>query len=310
MTTLTSSTKTNGQSDADPVDQRGYRGFETELRSPWWATWAIARTGLTLIVRRKAFWVLLGLALLEFLFLFATFYLVAQLEADMQGRNMGRFVEFLSRMADGSPQRYFEFMMAQATITMLLLAFAGTMLVGDDHRHGGMVYYLSRRLSSVQYVLGKLCSICLLVLLVTTMPALVLFVEYGMLQDDYSYFRENWTVVYGIVGYGLVMGVTLSLILMALGSWIHRTIPLVLSWAGLFAFLPAVTNVLYEEEFGDNWRLANLWYCMRLVGRACFGILNDYDRSMLPGVSVTLVVICLVSAAAVWPRVRAVQVVQ
>ena len=228
----------------------------------------------------------------------------------MQVRGAGKFVKSLSRLADGSAERYFEFMAAQAIITMLLLAFAGTMLVGDDHRHGGMVYYLSRRISSVQYVLGKLCSICLLVLLVTTLPALVLFFEYGMLQDDYTYFQENWSYIVGIVGYGLVMGVTLSLILMALGSWIHRTIPLVLSWAGLFAFVPAVADVLHSENFGDNWRLANLWYCMRLVGRSCFGILQDHDRSMMPGVSVTLVVVCVVCAAVVWPRVRAVQVVK
>ncbi len=310
MTNLTLTDASDGPSNADPVDQRGYRGFETGLQSPWWATWAITRTGLTLVVRRKAFWVLLGLALLDFLFIFATFYLVAQLQAGMQIGGMGKFIENLSSLADGSAERYLEFMGAQAIITMLLLAFAGTMLVGDDHRHGGMVYYLSRRISSTQYVLGKLCSICLLVLLVTTLPALVLFFEYGMLQEDYSYFQQNWSYIIGIVGFGLIMGVTLSLILMALGSWIHRTIPLVLSWTALFAFVPAVADVLHSEDFGDHWRLANLWYCMRLVGRSCFGILEDHHRSMMPSVSVTLVVVCVVCAVIIWPRVRAVQVIE
>lgn len=310
MVDLAQTEISNDQSIDDPVDQRGYRGFDIDLQSPWWATWSIARTGLMLVVRRKAFWVLIGLALLDFLFAFATFYLVAQLQAGTEARGLGKFVEGLSELADGSAEHYCEFMMAQGTITMLLLAFAGTMLVGDDHRHGGMVFYLSRRISSVQYVLGKLCSICLLVLVVTTLPALVLFVEYGMLQNDYSYFQENWSYIVGIVGYGLVMGVTLSLILMALGSWIHHTIPLVLSWAGLFAFLPAVANVLRAEDFGEHWRLANLWYCMRLVGRACFGILKDHELSRMPSVAATLIVVCVVCAMAVWPRVRAVQVVQ
>ena len=310
MANVTLTDTTSEQASSDPVDQRGYRGFDTELRSPWWAIWSIARTGLTLVVRRKAFWLLLGLSLLEFLFIFATFYLVAQLKAGIQLGGVGEFVEGFSGLADGSPERYLEFMAAQAIITMLLLAFAGTMLVGDDHRHGGMVYYLSRRISSVQYVLGKLCSVCLLVLLVTTLPALVLFFEYGMLQDDYSYFREHWSYLIGIVGFGLTMGVTLSLILMALGSWIHRTIPLVLAWAGLFAFVPAVADVLHAEDFGDHWRLANLWYTMGLVGRTFFGILPDHKRSLMPDVYLTLMFLYIVCAVVIWPRVRAVEVVE
>ena len=40
----------------------------------------------------------------------------------------------LLRGVTGSGKTYRNFMFAQGTVTMLLLAFAGAMLVGDDHR--------------------------------------------------------------------------------------------------------------------------------------------------------------------------------
>ena len=85
---------------------------------------------------------------------------------------------------------------------------------------------------------------------------------------------------------------------------------MVLSWAGLFAFLPVVSTILYEEGFGDRWRLANLWYCMRTVGRWCFGILRPNQAEQMWEIAGLLIVIAAICAAVLWPRVRAVQVVQ
>src|SRR4051812_42139749 len=103
-------------------------------------------------------------------------------------------------------------MFTQGTVTMLLLAFAGALVVGDDMRQGGLTFYLSRRIGRWHYVLGKLLSIGLLVSLTTMLPALVLYVEFGMLTDSFTYFRENLGILRGILGYGLVLAVTLSLL--------------------------------------------------------------------------------------------------
>ena len=53
----------------------GYRAWTQRLRPSWLACWPIARTGVLLVVRRKIFWILLGLALINFLFFFALIYL-------------------------------------------------------------------------------------------------------------------------------------------------------------------------------------------------------------------------------------------
>ena len=72
----------------------GYRDWEDQLRPAWMASLPIAWTGVRLVLRRKLFWLLLGLALMNFLFLFATIYLKA--EISVENPTIGRFAGFAS----------------------------------------------------------------------------------------------------------------------------------------------------------------------------------------------------------------------
>jgi ABC-2 type transport system permease protein len=290
------------------IDSARYRGWSERLRPAWFACWPIARTGLQLILRRKLFWILLGLALLNFLLLFATIYLKAQLSIENPG--FRHFIDQVLRSVTGRGDTYREFMFRQGTVTMLMLAFAGEMLVGNDFRHGGLTFYLSRRIGRRHYILGKLLGIGLLVELTTAVPALVLYAEYGLLTDSIAYFRDNWRILLGIVGYGLVMAVTLSLLLFAVSAWLQRTVPLVMAWACLFVLLPILGEILRAALDDRRWRLLMLWRDIRLVGAWFFGALEgNKDEPLLSAAIAVVVTVGVVSALAVLPRVRAVKVV-
>jgi hypothetical protein len=291
------------------LETAGYRGWQRRLRPGWVACWPIARTALLLILRRVMFWFLFALALLNFLFVFATIYLKAQIASQSPG--IRRFVDQILSSVTGTGETYRDFMFAQGTVTMLLLAFAGALFIGDDMRQGGLTFYLSRRIGRWHYVLGKLLSMGLLVTLTTTAPALILYIEYGLLTNSIDYFRDNLGILRGILGYGLVLSVTLSLLLFALASWLQKTVPLVMAWACLFVLLPAV-GALLRRVYGDrSWLLLSLWRDIRLVGTWCFGGI-DTDRELrllVPSICIVAVV-CVVSAVAIVPRVRAVRVVE
>jgi ABC-type transport system involved in multi-copper enzyme maturation permease subunit len=255
------------------------------------------------------FWLLLGLALLNFLFVFATIYLKFQITS--QNPALARFVDRILSGATGTGETYRDFMFAQGTVTMLLLAFAGAMLVGDDMRRGGLTFYLSRRIGRWHYVVGKLLSIGLLVSLTTTIPALLLFAQYGMLSDSTAYYRENLGILRGILGYGLILSVTLSLLLFAMASWLQKTVPLVMSWACLFVMVPALAGLLRRVFDDHNWRLLMLWRDIRLLGTWCFGgIDSNREEQLLLPAAVIVLLVCVVSLIAIIPRVRAVRVVQ
>jgi len=289
------------------LESTRYRDWSGGLRPSWLACWPIARTGLLLILRRRIFWFLLGLALLNFLFVFATIYLKAQVASQNPG--LRRFVDQILSAVTGSGETYRDFMFAQGTVTMLLLALAGSMLVGDDLRRGGLTFYLSRRINRWHYVAGKLLSIGLLVSLTTTVPALILFVQYGLLSDSTNYFRENLGILRGILGYGAIMSVTLSLLLFAMASWLQKTVPLVMAWTCLFVMIPALAALLRGAFDDRNWLLLMLWRDLRLLGTWCFGGIRDRDQQMLLPAAVVVLAVCLVSALALIPRIRAVRVV-
>lgn len=290
------------------VESLGYRAWEQRLRPSWFACWAIARTGVMLVVRRKIFWLLLGLALINFLFFFAMIYLKAQLVAENPG--FQQFVDRLLRSVSGTGETYRDFMFAQGTVTMLLLAFAGETLVGADYRRGGLTFYLSRRISRWEYLAGKLLTIGLLVSITTTIPALILYVEYGLLTDSLTYFRENYRILFGILGYGVILAVVLGLVLFALASWLRRTVPLIMGWACLFVFLPAIGLLLRRVYHEPMWSLLNLWRDIRLLGSWCFGAIDEQNAELATWAAVIVLLVCVVSALTSIPRLRATQVVQ
>jgi len=286
-----------------------YRGW-TDPRLPgWFVCWPIARTGLLLVIRRKLFWLLFAIALLNFLFLFATIYIKAEIVS--QNPDLRRFVDRILSSITGTGETYRDFMSAQGTVTMLLLAFGGATLVGDDMRQGGLAFYLSRRVHRGHYIVGKLLSIAILISSITTLPALILYLEYGCLADSAAYFRDNLSILRGIIGYGLVLSVTLSLLLFALASWVRKTVPLVMCWATLFVMLPTLASLLRRVYGSDYWLLLMLWRNLRLIGTWCFGAI-DTERELLLIQPATWIVVavCGISMLLVWPQVRAARVVQ
>lgn len=286
------------------VDSSAYRHWSRELRPPWMAVWSVAMAGLRLIFRRKLFWALFALASVDFLFVFATIYLKAQISAENPA--IAEFVNHVLTSVTGTGETYQDFMFAQGTVTMLLLAFAGEMLVGSDFRHGGLTFFLSRRIGRRHYIAGKLLTVALLVSLTTTLPALVLYFEYALLTDSWTYLRENAGILFGILGYGAIMAATLSLLLFAMASWLQKTAPLVMCWACLFILLPACAVILREVFDHDGWELLILWRDIRQVGAWCFG---EGDASPWSWAGLIVVGVSFISVSAAIPRVRAVRVI-
>ena len=281
-------------------------------RAAWFAAWPIARTAMHLVFRRKLFWVLFALALLSFLFMFGAIYLLATLR--QQYPQVEQFITGMLKDLDGSGTTFLNFMVAQGTVTMILLAFAGSVLAGNDHSWGGLIFYLSRRINVVHYAAGKLLAIGLIISLTTTLPALVLFIEYGLLGDTGTYFWEKYPIFFGILGYGALLSVAVGLLLFALVSWMPKPVPLVMLWGGLFVFLPILSRILTfaMREPGmrrrdaleeSPWRLLDFWNDLYIVGNKFFGV----DKPLFTEAAVVVCAVCIFSAVAIFVRLRQLQ---
>jgi ABC-2 type transport system permease protein len=192
------------------------------------------------------------------------------------------------RVLNGSQETFGYFFVYQGLMVMIVLALAGSVIVGDDYNQGSLPFYLSKPIHRWHYLLGKMLAVGVVVNLLTTLPALGLFAQHGFDDLDYFFNRDyfqvtnsgpgpaGWPLLLGILGYGLLLTVFLSIVLVAVASWMRRTMPLILVWASLFLFLRLLANILVEGlQYNARWRLLDLWNSLSLLGRACLGFHHE-----------------------------------
>jgi ABC-type transport system involved in multi-copper enzyme maturation permease subunit len=197
---------------------------------------------------------------------------------------------------------------------MIVLAFAGAVLVGNDFRFGSLPFYLSKPISRWDYLLGKGLAVAVFINLFTTVPAVALWVEYGLLED-WDYFVRNAHLLVGILGYGMVLSVSLTAILLATATWLRRTIPLIMTWTILFFFCRQLAGALVNGlHLSPRWRLIDLWNSTYLVGNVLLSVPPARIRpSPQPAVDEVVGVLLAVTAACITylvARLRAVEIVQ
>ena len=261
-----------------------YRPWRGDFRIPSASVWPIARVALMSIFRKWMFWIIYVLGLLIFLLFFFGQYLLSWAEtqageSEVQlggwGRMNPRHLITLFRgllKLDGGPETYRSFFAYQGYIVMIILALAGAILIGNDLRFGSLPYYLSKPLSRWHYLLGKGLAVAVFINLMTTLPAVILFAQWGVLES-WDYLYERFDLLLGILAYGLVLTVTLTLLLLATATWLRRTVPLIMAWTTLFFFCRLLSSALVDGlRFSPRWRLIDLWNSTSLIGTTCLGL--------------------------------------
>ncbi len=272
-----------------------YRAWQGTFGRPVWSIWPIARVALGTLFRRRMFWVLYGAGLLLFLMFFFGAYLLDWAETMLPATPIRigklstepeRIVPLLRqglRVLNGGQDTFMYFFIYQGSMVMVTLTLAGSVLVGGDFTHRSLAFFLSKPIQRWHYLAGKCLAVAVVVNLLTTLPALVLFAQHGL--DDWEYltnpnfFVESGTgkgpaglpLLLGILAYGMVLTVFLSLVLVTAASWLRRTMPLVMVWTAVFMFVRLLAGMLVDLKYGDRWRLIDLWNDLCVVGSRCLG---------------------------------------
>jgi len=281
--------------------QLHYRPWTGSSHAPAWAIWPIARVALGLLLRRKLFWFLYAFALLIFLMFFfgSLFFDWAQGMLNEAPVQLGKlkvdpnramdFVRTQLRILSGTRETYSTFFGLQGPMTAIVLCLSGAVLVGNDFAQGAVPFYLAKPIKRWHYLAGKFLAIGVVINLVTTVPALVLFAQqtlndWNYLLDPY-FFRANmgkgpagWPLLVGILGCGTLLTVVLGLILLTTAAYAQRTMPLILVWCALFLFLRALSRSLVDGlRYDAHWRLLDLWNSLNLLGQGFLGF--DHEET-------------------------------
>ena len=303
-----------------------YRPWRGEFHPPAWSVWPIARVALAMILRRKIFWVLYALGLTIFLVFFFGQYMLAWAETQLAEQNVSvagfvsvrpqtwvRVFREIMKL-NGTGEMYRNLFWYQGYMIMVVLALAGSILVGNDFQFGSLPFYLAKPLSPWHYLFGKCLAVGVFVNLMTTLPAIILYVQYGLL-DSWDYFVHDAHLFFGILAYGLVLTITMSLLLVATASWLRRTVPMIMAWTTVFFFFPVLAGALVDGlHYPVRWRLIDLWNDMYVVGNYCLrvdlGTIRPQPQPPLHEATAVLGAVCLLCLIYLIRRIRAVEIVK
>src|SRR5262245_14212 len=304
-----------------------YRPWRGTLLGPAHGTLAIARVSLWLLLRRKLFWGLYGVSAMIFLLFFYGQYLSSWLQLQIQDQpiRLGsgvvgatvkpkELVEVMKSTLhlDGTGYTFRNFFNYESQIVMIVLALAGAILVGNDFRFGSIPFFLSKPLHRWHYLGGKFLAVAVFINMMTTVPAIALFAEYGMI-DTWDYYWDHSHLLLGIIAHGAILTMTLGLLLLATACWLRRTVPMIMVWTAIFVFARLLADLLvFTMQLDPRWKLIDLWNDLYLVGNWCLGMSPSTIRPIAQPAyweaGLVLAAVCITCVLYLNRRIQAVEI--
>ena len=107
----------------------------------------------------------------------------------------------------------------QSMLALFLAAFIGPGLVSPDLANNALSLYLARPFSRVEYVLGKMSVLLILMSLMTWVPGLLCFALEGYLEG-WQWMQDNARLAAGVFFGAWVWILLLALLALALSAWV------------------------------------------------------------------------------------------
>jgi ABC-type transport system involved in multi-copper enzyme maturation permease subunit len=207
---------------------------------------------------------------------------------------------------------------SQCWTSLLLIAWVGPRLMSVDLANNALPVILSRPISRAEYVLGKLVALLLLLSLLTWLPSVLLFVfQVGM--SNTQWFGHNLYIVPGILGGAAVWMLVISLMSLAVASWVKwRIVATGLVFGA--TFVPAGIGEVFNAVLRTSWGyVLSVPYMMNLIWNKLLRVPGGIDghpqyhvRADLPWLVVLIALLAIGGACllALNTRVRAREVVR
>jgi ABC-2 type transport system permease protein len=222
-----------------PIHDQGYRRYEGRRLAPGGAWWVIARTELLAAVRSRMFVGLLLLAWLPFVVRVVQIYFNSSVTLD---------VPLLSVTA-----RTFRQFLDQQWFFVFLVTISMAGAIADDRRVNALQLYLSRPLTRVEYLVGKLVPALVYLLGVTLAPAMLLLVMQVALSGSLAFVVGNLYLVPAITLVCVVEALLWAFGILALSSISKSRRFVAVTYAGALIFTAAMSTMLSAITGSRAW---------------------------------------------------------
>ena len=277
-----------------PIHDQGYRRYAGRREPHGRSWWVIARAGFQERLRERRFLGLLLLAWAPFLIRGVQIYVASNYpQASFLAPSAGTFREFLDQ---------------QSIFVFFVTIYVGAGLIANDRRANALQLYLSKPLTRVEYITGKLITLVVFLVGVTWAPAMCLLLVQMMFAGDTSFIRDNLFLIPAITLFSALQVVVAAVTMLALSSLSKSRRFVSLMYAGIVFFTGAMYQALRGITGSSAWAFVSPEDTFDVIADAVFRIPG---RAAMPVPAAFAVVVVLI-AASIWileRRVRAVEVV-
>ncbi len=276
-----------------PIHDQGYRRYEgTKARGLAW--FVIFSTNVRAIVANRKWLMLMIVSWIPFIVRAVGFYAAANFsQAAIVGPSAQAFRDFLGW------QDFFVFV-----VTLWL----GAPLIAADRRANALQIYLSKPLTRVEYIAGKLSVLIAMLLFITWVPGILLLVLQVLFAGNFTFLRANLYLFPAITLYAMVEVVMVSMCMLALSSLSTNSRFVAILYAALMFFSDAIYGVMRVVTGGTRVSWIALGNNLAQVGDLIFRVPLRYETPWIVSVSVVLALIAL-SAFILERRIRGVEIV-
>lgn len=282
--------------DQAAIHDQTYRHWEGTLRTSQARWWTIAWAGTKLVIRRKIFLLLvLGPPTIHFLVRAAQIYAFHQLR--------------IMPLGPIGPQFFHQFLMGQSFFLVIFCIFVGSGLIAHDLRDRALQFYLSKPVTRLDYVLGKLTIVLLFLAFVTLIPGLLLFILELSFGDAGEFLRNHYWLLGSIIGFSLMLTLPLGLMILALSSLTHNGRYAAIGFAAIGMFSPVLAEMLRATFRSAEFMVVSIWANIEQLGALLFDVSGRHQYHW----GWALLTLCLWMAASIFVlhhRIQGVEVVE
>src|SRR6267143_1287381 len=277
-----------------PIHDQGYRRYGGS-KAPLGQGWiVIARAGIRSMFAKRVFLGLLLLAWVPFLVRSVSFYFAANLpQAAILAPSADTFRQFLQQ---------------QAIFVFFVTVYVGAGLIANDRRANALQIYLSKPLTRIEYVAGKLAILATFLLLVTWVPAIALLIVQMSFAGNFTFLKNNLFLFPAITVFSVVEVLLVAMTMLALSSLSNSSRYVGILYTGVIFFSSAIYGVLYAVTRSTQFSWISFPANLEQIGNVIFRQPLRYETPWPVSLFIIVLGIAL-SGVILERRVRGVEVV-
>ena len=190
-----------------PLHDLSYQRFEGTRTSRAERIFAIARSTVMLLVKRRAFLMLLALCWIPVIVRAVLIYVARQFPQAANAITV-------------DAQLWRQFLEQQVILlpVLLIALYTGASAIAADLASGAIVIYLSKPISRLDYCIGKALPVMGALLAVTMIPALALLIVQLSIAEDFSLLKETPLLPVSVLLYSLWISLFFTIVVLAISS--------------------------------------------------------------------------------------------